>query len=515
MEKKNHIEAAIVDLDGVITRTASRHAQAWKEMFDLYNQRRKEAGNDPFKPFSIEGDYPKYIDGIPRYDGVKNFLKSRNFSLSTGKPEDEPARETICGLGNWKNEIFLKIIGEEGVEVFDENVEVVRKWKKGGMKTAIISSSKNCKRILEVAGLEDLFDVRVDGQISQERNIKGKPEPDIFLEAARELNVTPDHAMVVEDSLAGVEAGKAGNFHLVVGIINNAGKTALIDKGADEAVETLEELAFNRGKEEKEAKDLPSALQHFETIQDCLKKKEPLVFLDFDGTLAPIANTPDEAGLANDMRELLQRFSQQYPTAVVSGRDTSGVQQKVGLSNIHYAGSHGYEIVGPGHYHHENAEAQKLIPVLDELEKEIAEELTEIEGVELERKKYALAVHFRNVPHDKEGDLKATVKNVATTFKDIKEGSGKKVIELQPNIDWHKGHAVQELMAHMPKDDKEVFPIYIGDDITDEDAFKVMGEGLAILVGDHGSKTQADYHLEDIGEVKEFLKWMLTLKKSQ
>lgn len=515
MEKKNHIEAAIVDLDGVITRTASRHAQAWKEMFDLYNRGRAENGAETFRTFSIEGDYPKYIDGIPRYDGVKNFLKSRNISLPYGKPDDEAGKETICGLGNWKNQIFLQIIEREGVEIFDENVEVVREWKKGGMKTAIISSSKNCKRILEAAGLDKLFEVRVDGVISQERNIKGKPDPDIFLEAARELNVTPDHALVVEDSLAGVEAGKLGNFHLVVGIINKAGKTALLDKGADEAVETLEELAFNRGKEKRKANMLPSALQALDTIQELIKKKKPVLFLDFDGTLAPIVTRHEDAIPDKGMLGLLEQVSHNYPTAIISGRDVSSLQQRIGLDNIHYAGSHGYEIVGPSSYHHENTEAKNLIPTLDEIEKEIAEELAGIDGVELERKKYALAVHYRNVPPSSQPHVQQVVDRVLKDFKKIKRGTGKKVIELQPGTDWHKGKAVEKLVSDLNSHPDAVLPIYVGDDITDEDAFAVMGKGLAILVGDHGEETQADYHLEDVEEVKEFLDWMLTLKQPQ
>ncbi len=515
MEKKNHIEAAIVDLDGVITHTASKHAQAWKETFDLYNQQRKKAGKEGFTPFSIDGDYPKYIDGIPRYDGVKNFLKSRKISLPLGKPGDEPGTETICGLGNLKNQLFLDIISREGVDVFDENVEVVRSWKKGGMKTAIISSSKNCERILKAAGLLDLFEVRVDGVVSLEKNIKGKPEPDIFLEAARALNVTPDHAIVVEDSLAGIEAGKAGNFHLVVGIINKAGKTALLEKGADEVVESLDELAFNRGKEERRAHDLPSALQAFESIQEQFKKKEPVIFLDFDGTLAHIVDDHEAAGLTDDMTGLLEKFSEKYPTAIISGRDLQDLKQKVGLGNVHYAGSHGYEMEGPDHFINESAEAGKLIPQLDELEKEVAENLTDVEGVQLERKKYALAVHYRQVPEGQKRRVIEIVDGVASGFSKIKKGNGKKVIELQPNIDWHKGRAVEMLMEKISGGENNIFPVYIGDDITDEDAFKVMGKGIAILVGDHGASTQADYHLESVDEVKEFMNWMITLKKAQ
>ncbi|WP_143960500.1 HAD family hydrolase [Litoribacter populi] len=239
---KKKIIAAIFDLDGVLTRTAAQHAKAWKQLFDAYNERRKSEGEQPFEDFSIEQDYPKYIDGIPRYDGIRNFLRSRNIELSEGNDSDKPSELTISGLGNKKNEFFLKVIEEEGVEVFEKNIEQIKKWKSEGIKTAVISSSKNCKQILEVTGIEDLFEVRVDGVVSQERNIKGKPEPDIFLEAARELEVSPKDSMIVEDAIAGVQAGKVGGFGLVVGIVNGASKIELLDNGADVAVENLTQV---------------------------------------------------------------------------------------------------------------------------------------------------------------------------------------------------------------------------------------------------------------------------------
>ncbi|MEX0773347.1 MAG: beta-phosphoglucomutase family hydrolase [Balneolales bacterium] len=233
------LKAGIFDMDGVITDTARLHAKAWKTLFDEYKSFLDHNKLETFKPFSIEGDYPIYIDGVPRYQGVESFLISRNIKLPFGDPSDEPNMETICGLGNRKNEIFYKVLDETGVDILIENVDVIIELKDRGLKTAIISSSKNCKEVLERAGLLYLFPVRVDGVISKERGLKGKPEPDIFLEAARELGVKPEETMIVEDALAGIEAGKKGGFQLVIGIGGDEQREAMLKLGADQVVPSL------------------------------------------------------------------------------------------------------------------------------------------------------------------------------------------------------------------------------------------------------------------------------------
>ncbi len=237
-------QAVILDMDGVLTKTAAQHARAWKAMFDRYNERRREAGQPPYAPFSIEEDYPEYIDGLPRYDGVRRFLASRDIDLPEGDPGDEPGAPTVCGLGNWKNQLFQAIIEKEGVETFSDNIRQVRRWRAAGLKTAVISASKNCRRVLRSAGIEDLFEVRVDGVVAEERDLAGKPAPDVFLEAARELAVEPARTIVVEDARAGVKAGREGGFGLVVGLRNNATAEALRQSGADVVVDRLTNLTI-------------------------------------------------------------------------------------------------------------------------------------------------------------------------------------------------------------------------------------------------------------------------------
>jgi beta-phosphoglucomutase family hydrolase len=236
------IKACLFDLDGVLTQTAKVHAKAWKQMFDEYLRRRSEQQGAEFREFDIHSDYDEYVDGLPRYDGVRNFLKSRGIELPEGSPSDPPQRETIDGLGNRKNELVLKLIKEEGVQPYDGSVRYVKAAREAGLRRAVVSSSANCRDVLQAAGILDLFEEIVDGNVATERNLKGKPAPDTFLAGARALGVEPAAAAVYEDALAGVAAGRAGRFGHVVGVDRVGQADALRAHGADVVVEDLCEL---------------------------------------------------------------------------------------------------------------------------------------------------------------------------------------------------------------------------------------------------------------------------------
>lgn len=233
MLRRKGVKALIFDLDGVITQTARLHAKAWKRMFDSYLQQREQQERKTYEPLSIATDYRKYIDGIPRYDGVRNFLASRGITLAEGTPEDEPGIETVAGLGNQKNVYFQEMVRGGGVEVYPDTVAFLKEVRHQGYQTAVISASKNCQAILAAAGIENLFETRVDGVVAAQLGLKGKPEPDIFLEAARRLHVLPEQAAVFEDALAGVKAGKAANFAVVVGVDRTSEADQLKQLGAD------------------------------------------------------------------------------------------------------------------------------------------------------------------------------------------------------------------------------------------------------------------------------------------
>ena len=233
-------KAVILDLDGVVTQTARLHAEAWKRLFDEYLGKRTEG---EARPFDVERDYLLYVDGKPRQDGVRGFLESRGIHIPLGNHADSPDVETCHGLGNRKDGYFKEILRRQGPEVFEDAVDALEAWRQKGLKTAIASSSKNCAEILESAGLEELFDVRVDGTHLQRWDMPGKPAPDMFLAAARELGVQPGEAMLFEDAISGVEAGRKGEFGTVVGVARNGSADALRRAGADRVVAKLTEVS--------------------------------------------------------------------------------------------------------------------------------------------------------------------------------------------------------------------------------------------------------------------------------
>jgi beta-phosphoglucomutase family hydrolase len=236
------VRALLFDLDGVLTKTAVVHAAAWKQMFDGYlTERAQRAGQEPVA-FDLDSDYGEYVDGKPRADGVRSFLRSRGIELPEGDADDPPGTETVAGLGKRKNEIVLRLIREQGVEPYEGSVRYLEAARDGGFGRAVVSSSTNCRDVLEAAGIESFFDVRVDGVVAERENLNGKPAPDTFLAAAREIGVGPGEAAVFEDALAGVEAGRAGGFACVVGVDRVGHADALEKHGATVVVEDLAEL---------------------------------------------------------------------------------------------------------------------------------------------------------------------------------------------------------------------------------------------------------------------------------
>jgi beta-phosphoglucomutase family hydrolase len=232
--------ACLFDLDGVLTNTAAVHAAAWKATFDELLP--------ADRPFDIHREYEAYVDGRARADGVRTFLASRGITLPAGTPGDPPSAQTVNGVGNRKNELLLKQLDERGVEVFDGSVRYVRYVREHGLRTAVVSASANTAQVLKAAGISDLFDARVDGRTALERGLRGKPAPDTFLAGAEALGVAPAEAVVFEDALSGVAAGRAGHFAYVVGVDRVGGDhgAKLLENGADVVVEDLAELMEER-----------------------------------------------------------------------------------------------------------------------------------------------------------------------------------------------------------------------------------------------------------------------------
>jgi len=241
------VSACLFDMDGVVTQTATLHAAAWKEMFDEFLRQRAQATGTEFAPFDPHREYDAYVDGKPRLDGTRSFLESRGIHLPEGTPDDPPGTPTLYGLSNRKNDLVLAKIAAGGVQVYEGSITYIKAVRQGGIGTAVVSASANTKQVLDAAGIGGLFDVRIDGVVAKQRGLRGKPAPDTFLAAAEALDVPTAHAVVFEDAQAGVAAGHAGHFALVVGVDRVGQAAELRAHGADIVVKDLSELLDHDG----------------------------------------------------------------------------------------------------------------------------------------------------------------------------------------------------------------------------------------------------------------------------
>ena len=490
------LDAVVFDMDGVITDTAHAHATSWARIFDEYLEERSVRFGEPFEPFS-EDDYLKYVDGKPRYDGVRSLLESRGIVLPEGALDDSPEIETVCGIGNRKNAHFLRVLKEDGADPYPTTVRLIESLNERGIATAIITSSRNAEEVLGGAGVRHLFPVKVDGVDSAELGLAGKPMPDIFLEAARRLGVDPDRAAVVEDALSGVEAGRRGGFALVIGVDRVGQAAELMAKGADLVVSDLGELLPAPSYVDQ----LPAALEGVSMPEG----RRLAVFLDYDGTLSPIVAHPSQAVLSDATRSQLARLAAVSPVAVISGRDRADVESMVGLAGICYAGSHGFDISCPDGVREEHG--AEFRPTLEAAADELEQRTATIDGSWVERKRYSVAIHFRQAEAEAGGMIRAAAKEVVAAHPELRLTGGKKIFELQPDIEWNKGLALLHLLRVMGLDGEAVTALYIGDDETDEDVFRILaeGRGIGIVVGTEHRATLASFALEDPDQVMEFL----------
>ncbi len=508
-------DAVIFDLDGVVTDTASVHAQTWKLLFDDFLSRRPANDDEDHAPFT-DDDYQHFVDGKPRYDGVTDFLAARGIVVPAGGPADL-TEDTVYGLGNRKQDMFRERLGD-GVPVFDSTVELVIRLSEAGVATAIYSSSRNCEYVLKAAGLGDLFAVRVDGVVADELGLPGKPDPAVLLEAIRRLGVVPERSVVVEDAEAGVEAGRNGGFALVIGVDRTGHADELVRYGADVVVPDLADVAVRSG--DKRMPELANALESYGQLITLMNGRTPFVCLDFDGTLSEIVSEPDAAVLVEGAAEALERLAGLCPVAIMSGRDLADIRDRVGIPGIWYAGSHGFELTAPDGTAHQNDAAAAAVPVLERAAGALSDELEDIPGIRVEHKRYAIAVHYRNVsPEHVAGIIAATHRHGQRHG--LRVTGGRKVIELRPDIDWDKGKALNWIQDRIHVTGR-MLPIYIGDDLTDEDAFDAIRfDGIGMVVRydeDGGRPTAAQFTLNDPTEVREFLRrggnWLAYVQQS-
>ncbi|MGI9416879.1 MAG: trehalose-phosphatase [Geminicoccaceae bacterium] len=497
---RNQFDAVLFDLDGVLTDSAALHARSWKALFDSFLEER----DGTVRPFDADRDYRAYVDGKPRLDGIRSFLESRGMTLPEGGHDDPPDVPTIHGLGNRKNALFLQMLAKHGVVTFPAAVRFLQQTREAGFKTALVSSSRNGRMLADKAGLIDLFDAWIDGEAIQARRLKGKPAPDMFRAAAADLRIRPSRSVVIEDAIAGVEAGRRGGFGLVIGVDRTHHPEVLVEAGGDVVLSSLNDITI-AGIEAEPIESLPSALESIDAIFAGADNRRMIVCLDYDGTLTPIVDRPELALLSKQMQRCLDRLTGLATVAIISGRDLQDLQNLVGLDHLYFAGSHGFEISKP------DGEEQILhglnhLPSLESAERVLRDRLARIDGVLVERKRLSLAVHYRLAEEDDRPKIKAIIDDVLERHADLRRTLGKMVYDLQPDIDWHKGKAVSALLDAVKAEGGEIFPIYIGDDVTDEDAFEALrGIGISIIVEGRPGSTLATFKLADTEEVGRFL----------
>ncbi len=529
-------QAGIFDMDGVITKTAQVHSGAWKLMFDEFLKSKEKNENLPFREFTHQ-DYLKYVDGKPRLKGIESFLQSRGITLSRGSPEDDAGKDTVYGLGNKKNSAFRQVLETDGVQVYEPAVALIKELKKQGVKVGVVSSSKNCEYILKAAGVLDLFDTRVDGVIAEKLGLQGKPEGDIFVRAALDLKCEVARSIVFEDAISGVQAGRNGGFGLIVGVSRSDNIEVLLKEGADVAVKQLDDLnldwlekwfnkkpaaffpAWDNEETQKTAidsliKDMPGISLnpvYYRTPKQIFQKKKNIVFfLDYDGTLTGIVDRPQDAKISPQMKERVEKISRRFKTAIVSGRMREDVENLAGIGGIFYAGSHGFDILGKG-VSMVLPEAEKTIPLITELISDFKKELEDIAGMIVEEKKFSVAVHYRMVDEAAYFTrIEKTVNDRVSAHRELRLMHGKKVFEILPAIDWNKGKAVRWIMKALGVDWENDTIVYIGDDTTDEDAFRaVRSRGTGILVSGAEKNSAAHFQLSSVEQTGEFFELIL------
>lgn len=475
----------VLDLDGVITDTRDIHFKSWKKIFETY------LSDKGFSYKFTKDDYALYVDGKPRADGITSFLESI---------EMPPDKEELEYLKIEKNNYYLSFLRKNPPQPFPDSIASIEKWKKKGIHLAVVSSSENCRLILKELNIENLFEVCVDGNDGKKFKLLGKPHPDYFNEALKRMNLEPHECAVVEDALNGIDAGIQAGFNTVYGMSrkDQTPPPELYAHGAHSVISSLDQVGRP-----------VNALEHWDDFLAHVGEKDLALFLDFDGTLSDIVDDPQDAILKPGADLVLAELSKAFKVAVVSGRDRFDVKQKVMASNIFYAGCHGFDMSGPGcfHYHLDNIE--KSLCDLEEATLHAVDHLSGMDGVHVERKSYATAIHFRKAPQSEE-KVRIEVEKILKLYPDLRLKSGKKVLEIMPGIDWGKGKAVRKLMGILNIDLCEVVPVYIGDDTTDEDAFSELhGKGIGIRVEEADVLTKADYKLKDPDEVLRFLKMLV------
>ena len=498
----NNIKGIIFDMDGVVTQTATLHFEAWKTTLDEFLLELNPTENKLF----TEEDYFYYLDGMPRNEGLSNFLTSRKITSYNHQAK------WIRQLSDKKNKYFQKLLKKQPVDYFSDTLQFIEFLLLHKYQIALISSSKNCVPILQSANIEHLFPVYVDGIISEQLNIAGKPEPDIFLEAAKRLKLPPQECLVIEDALSGVKAAKNGQFGKVIALDRNKKLyPQFLELKPDYILPDLSKAQqlFNIEIRHKQPMYGLTALPSIHRLmKHCYQF---IIFLDYDGTLTPIVERPEQAILSPSMHDCLNSLSQEYLTVIISGRELNDLKGHIKISTLFYSGNHGLEFIGPQSYYQMGAEFKEEIGELYDC---LSQKLKQISGCLIENKTFSLSVHYRLVDNENVKLIEKQIDAALANYPRLKKHYGKKVYEIRPNILWNKGIASNAILEKFKLNNPHLIPIYIGDDVSDEDAFEVFQtKGITIKVEQNPSDTKANYFLNSPLEVQRFLTQLSFLKE--
>ncbi|WP_063738385.1 trehalose-phosphatase [Mycobacterium tuberculosis] len=503
IDRRYH-DAVIVGLDNVVDKATRVHAAAWTKFLDDYLTRRPQRTGEDHCPLTHD-DYRRFLAGKP--DGVADFLAARGIRLPPGSPTDL-TDDTVYGLQNLERQTFLQLLNT-GVPEGKSIASFARRLQVAGVRVAAHTSHRNYGHTLDATGLAEVFAVFVDGAVTAELGLPAEPNPAGLIETVKRLGANPGRCVVIDSCQTGLRAGRNGGFALVIAVDAHGDAENLLSSGADAVVADLAAVTVGSG--DAAISTIPDALQVYSQLKRLLTGRRPAVFLDFDGTLSDIVERPEAATLVDGAAEALRALAAQCPVAVISGRDLADVRNRVKVDGLWLAGSHGFELVAPDGSHHQNAAATAAIDGLAEAAAQLADALREIAGAVVEHKRFAVAVHYRNVADDSVDNLIAAVRRLGHAA-GLRVTTGRKVVELRPDIAWDKGKALDwigERLGPAEVGPDLRLPIYIGDDLTDEDAFDAVrftGVGIVVRHNEHGDRrSAATFRLECPYTVCQFL----------